>query len=491
MTGLTSTPATTTGPGWTPRLVLSLVSMALVLEIISISSYMVATALKPIGEHFRTGQIAWVMTAWLLMAAIACPVVGKLADIYGKRRMFLISLGVSVVGAALSAMAPTFWVFIVGRALFGCLITCMFLAYSLMRDVFPPRTLALSVSVTAAGMGLMSIPSPFLTGMLLDLWSFRSIFWFFVVVLVVCAPLVVMTTPESPVRTPARVDVLGAALLGTGLASVLVGVSFGPTWGWIHTETLGFLGGGTALLAIWAVSSLRMSSPLIDLRFFREGPMFRITAAAGLGYGTITLYTTVLPLMCMAPISLGLGYGFGVDARQFAILQAPIGVGSLVGGLAAGRAIRSARPALTLVVGLSVMASSSVLTAFAHSAKFPLVLWVLLFGIGMGITTASIPNLVIHSVPADVQASMSSMVQTSQTLIASIFPVAAFTMLNSHVATVIEGYAYYTDTGMVVAYLMCAGASAASLAVAVGLLRRRVHTAEDANATSPEAAALV
>ncbi|NCL74143.1 hypothetical protein AIIKEEIJ_01585 [Rhodococcus sp. YH1] len=137
------------------------------------------------------------------------------------------------------------------------------------------------------------------------------------------------------------------------------------------------------------------------------------------------------------------------------------------------------------------MASSSVLTAFAHSAKFPLVLWVLLFGIGMGITTASIPNLVIHSVPADVQASMSSMVQTSQTLIASIFPVAAFTVLNSHVATVIEGYAYYTDTGMVVSYLMCAGASAASLAVAVGLLRRRVHTAEDANATSPEAAALV
>lgn len=98
------------------------------------------------------------------------------------------------------------------------------------------------------------------------------------------------------------------------------------------------------------------------------------------------------------------------------------------------------------------------LTAFAHSAKFPLVLWVLLFGIGMGIATASIPNLVIHSVPADVQASMSSMVQTSQTLIASIFPVAAFTVLNSHVATVIEGYASYTDTGMVVVYLMCDGA---------------------------------
>ncbi|MCJ0902796.1 MFS transporter [Rhodococcus sp. ARC_M6] len=464
-----------THDGWTPRLTMSLVSMGLVLEVISISSYMTATALKPIGEYFKTDQIAWVMTAWLLMAAIACPIVGKLADVYGKRRMFLISLAIATVGALISATATSFGLFIVGRALFGCLITCMFLAYSLMRDIFPPKILALAVSITAAGMGLMSIPSPFLTGILLATWSFRSIFWFFAISLVILAPVVVLTTRESPVRTASRVDLIGAALLGGGLAAVLVGVSFGPTWGWANSSTLLFLVGGVGLLAAWLTSSFRIPEPLIDLRFFRRGPMLKITTAAGFSYGTITLYTTMLPLMCMAPATLALGYGFGIDAKQFAILQAPIGIGSVIGGLSAGRAIRHIKPTVTLIVGLGLMTTSSVLTAALHADRTALLVWVLLFGIGMGAATASIPNLVIASVPAAVQATMSSMVQTAQTLIASIFPVVAFAMLSAHVATVVDGYTYYTDGGMARAYVLCAASSVAAIVVASLLLHRRRH----------------
>ncbi|MFC7449068.1 MFS transporter [Rhodococcus daqingensis] len=476
--------------GWSPRLVMSLISMALVLEIMSISFFLVTTAFKPIGEHFQTDQLAWVMSTWLLVAAIACPLAGKLADIYGKRKLFLISLGLGIAGAVLSAVAPSFALFLVGRALFGCLIACMFLAYSLMRDVFPPSTLGLSVSITAAGMGLMSVPAPFLTGWLLDTWSFRAIFWFFAIVLVAMIPIIVTTTPESPVRTPARVDVLGAILLGGGLASVLIGVSFGPTWGWGETSTLGYLIGGVALLAAWVATSLRAKEPLIDLRFFRHGPMFRICLGAGLGYGTMSLYTIMLPIMCMTPAALALGYGFGVDAKQFAILQAPIGLGSVIGGLGVGRAIRTMRPSATMIIGMGLMLAGSALTAFSHTDKALLVIWVLLFGLGMGAFTASIPNLVIASVPATVQASMSSMVQTSQTLIASIFPVAAFAILNSYVATVVDGYAFYTGGGISLSFLIAAAGSALSILVVAGLLRRRTRETTDGHAPTTPAVAV-
>lgn len=462
--------------GWSPALALSLFSLAMVLEIISISTYMTATGLKSIGEHFRTDQLAWVMTAWLLVGAVASPVMGKLADIHGKRKMFLSALAVATVGAALSALAPTFALFLVGRALFGFIVPCMFLAFSLMRDVYPPPTLALSVSVGAAGMGLMAVPSPFLAGWLLDTWSFRSLFWFFAIVLVAMAPLIVATTPESPVRTPGRVDVPGALMLGGGLALVLVSISFGPTWGWTEGGTLAYLLGGLALLAAWVAQSLRTSDPLIDLRFFKSGPMPRITAAAGFGYGAMTLYTTILPMMCMTPVALALGYGFGVDAKEFALLQAPIGVGSVLGGIAVGRAIRSVSPALTLVAGSSLMMVACVLTAFSHTDKALLTVWVLVFGTGMGMLTASIPNLVIATVPATVQASMAGMVQTSQSLISSVFPVVAFAVLNSHVATLIDGYAYYSGTGMTVTFLIAAGGCVLSVVAAASVLRRRAGT---------------
>ncbi len=118
-----------------------LVSIALVLEIVSLSSTMAAVAMMPIGEHFETDQVAWVTTAYLLAAAVACPLAGKLADIHGKRKVFLIAMAIAAVGALMSAVAPSFLVLVIGRGLFGVLIACMFLGFSLMRDVFPPKTL--------------------------------------------------------------------------------------------------------------------------------------------------------------------------------------------------------------------------------------------------------------------------------------------------------------------------------------------------------------
>ncbi|PTR22523.1 MFS transporter [Rhodococcus sp. OK519] len=488
MSGTLGTAATSPravfGSGWNPRLVLSLVSIALVLEIVSLSSTMAAVAMMPIGEHFQTDQVAWVTTAYLLAAAVACPLAGKLADIHGKRKVFLICMAIAAVGALMSAAAPNFLVLVIGRGLFGVLIACMFLGFSLMRDVFPPNTLALAVSIAAGGMGLMTIPAPFITGVLVDAWGFRSLFWFLLISLAVLAPLVMLTTPESPVRNNARLDYLGGALLGGGLAAILAGISFGPSWGWTDGGTLLLILGGFALIAIWVPIALRTTDPIVDLRFFRHGPMLRICLSAGLAYGTISLYATLIPMMCMTPSALGLGYGFGVDAKGVGLLQIPMGVGSVVAGIAVGRILRTKFPTLTLAGGAALMLVASVVTSFWHVGKVEVLFGILLFGLGMGATTASIPNLVIASVPPSVQASMSSMVQASQTLIASVLPVIAFAVLNSNVATVVGGYGFYTDGSFGIAYLISAASSLLAIVVVLSLHRRRKAIAEQVAADS-------
>ncbi len=99
---------------------------------------------------------------------------------------------------------------------------------TLIRDVFPARTVTMSVSVVISGMGLVAIPAPFLARWLIDSTGFRSLSWFTLICLAVLAPMILLTTAESNLRLHSRLDLVGAVLLGAGIGGVLVGISFGP-----------------------------------------------------------------------------------------------------------------------------------------------------------------------------------------------------------------------------------------------------------------------
>ncbi len=93
---------------WTPRLVLSFVSMVLVLEMLACSYLMISVALPQISSHFHTTHGVWMLAAFLLIGAVASPLLGKLADTHGKRKMLLACVVLSAVGALIAAIAPTF-----------------------------------------------------------------------------------------------------------------------------------------------------------------------------------------------------------------------------------------------------------------------------------------------------------------------------------------------------------------------------------------------
>ncbi len=466
--------------GWTPRLVLSLASLVLLLEVLSVSYQMVSTALPEIAGHYQTTQGAWMLTSFLLVGAVAAPLLGKLADMYGKRLMLLFCVVVSIVGSFVSAIAPSYGVMIAGRAMAGLMVPTLFLSYSLIRDVFPKKSVALAVSIATSGMGLIAVPAPFLTGWLLDNWGFRSIFWFFVICLVVIGALIILTTEESNLRTPARLDFVGALFLGAGVAGVLVAVSFGPTWGWKSGSTLAFLIGGLVLLAAWIVSARMLREPLIDLDVLGRRPILLTTLGAGLVYGCSAIFTILLPMMVMTPEILGLGYGFGVDAEGFALFNAPIGLMVVIGGLIVGMLVgRNVRPRPLMVIGLVLMAIAFALVANVHDSKPSLILFAGIFGLGMGMGYAAIPNLLIEAVPPQLQASTASVVALSQSIFPAILPVIVFTVMNnSHIAPIppemTGGYTFYLESGFQVAFMIGAVVAVVGAVVAL-LLPRRIE----------------
>lgn len=475
---LDSAAATPDERGWSPSLIFSLVSIVLVLELLSVSYMMISMALPAIAAHFHTAQGAWLLTAFLLVGAVTAPLVGKLADMFGKRRLLVICIVLSIVGSLMSAVAASYAIMIVGRALAGMLVPCLFLSYSLIRDVFPPKTVPLAVSISTAGMGIITVAGPFLTGWLIDGYGWRSIFWFFGAVLMILAVMIIASTPETTVRLRSRVDFVGAGLLGAGLAGVLIAISFGPAWGWSATATLLYLFGGIVLIGAWYVTAKRISEPLIRLDLLFRRPVFLTVTSAGSVYGVGALYSVILPVMAMTPAALGLGYGFGLSAEGYAVFQVPIGAMTMVGGVIVGLLCGRGVPTRTLLASsMSISGIGAALTAVQHENKLLLFLFAGLVGLGMGFGYAAIPNLIIAVAPPELQASTASIAGVVQSLISGVLPVIAFTVMNNWFIAplpdkVTDGAVIYTDGGFVAAFVITSVTAVLGVIAALALPRR-------------------
>ncbi|MEU1953526.1 MFS transporter [Nocardia rhamnosiphila] len=446
----------------------------MLLEIFSISYMMVATALPAISAHFQTAQIAWTVTAFALSGAVVSPLVAKLALMYGKRLILTVCVGIASVGALVSAVAPSFAILLAGRAIFGFLVPCLFLSYLLIRDVFPPRTVPLAISIVTSGMGLIAIPAPFLTGWLLTEFGFRSVFWFFFVATIVLVWLIRFFVDESTVRVQSRLDIVGATLLGGGVAGVLIAISFGPKWGWTASGTALFLLGGLALLGVWAFSAKRIPDPLIDLTVLVRRSVLLTVTSSGIVYGISGLFGTLFPTMVMVPIALDLGYGWGLSAEEFALHQLPVAVAIVISGVVAGMLMsRRMTPRIALIAGLSVSVVGFALMAMAHGDLTTVVLISAVVGVGQGMTYSAVPNLIVTTVEVEHQAEAASIVSVAKGMFSATMALVVFTVLNnSFVATTVEGAPFYSYPGFTAAFAVGACVSGVGVVLALALPRR-------------------
>ncbi|MFM1722053.1 MFS transporter [Rhodococcus sp. PAM 2766] len=445
--------------------------MVLVLEMLACSYLMVSVALPQISSHFQTTQGVWILTAFLLVGAVASPLLGKLADTHGKRKVLLACVLLSAAGALIAAVAPTFPMLVLGWALTGLLSPCLFLVYALIRDVYPPRTVTMAVSVSTTGMGLIAVPAPFFTGWIVDNFGFRGVFWFFVIGLSLLAALIRVTTEESPIRLPGRIDLIGATLLGMGLAGLLLGISFGPDWGWTTPSTLVWLAVGLVFMLAWLASARKLRDPIIDLSILSQRPIALTSLSSGLCWAAIAAFVMLLPMMVMTPNDLGLGYGFGADAGEYAWFHAPDAAMTLVGGLVVGALVPRVRPKLMMIAGLALVAAGSLLLAVSHDSKAMVILLAAVIGLGGGMGYAATPNLLIEAVPRQLLATAGAIASTAGNILPAILPILVFAMLNSHIAFVAEGSALYSDTGISIGFAMVAGAALIGALAAMAIPR--------------------
>ncbi|MCL8249784.1 MFS transporter [Aeromicrobium fastidiosum] len=361
---------------------------------------LIVPVLTEVQDRFDTDQstVTWVLTAYLLSAAVATPLIGRIGDAVGKQRMLVVTLTLLAIGSAMAAVAPSIEWMIVARVVQGLGGGVLPLSFGIVRDeVSPERSgtaVGLLASLVSAAFGIGIV----LAGPIVDGLGYPWLFWLPAIATALAAVGAVLFVPRSPVTASGRISVLPALLLSGWLVALLLAVSEGNDRGWTSATILGLLAAAAVFLVGWIASERRAAVPLIDLDLMRERGVWTANVVAFVaGFGTFASLG-FLPQLLQTPTSSG--YGFGETISQSGWVLLPSSASAFVMGFVAPRLVRR----LTARRVISIGAAANAL-AFGGIALFHDELWhisslMVLQGIGIGCIVSSMAGVVLASVPS-------------------------------------------------------------------------------------------
>ncbi|MGW4529173.1 MFS transporter [Amycolatopsis sp. NPDC004378] len=357
--------------------------------------------------HASAADATWAITATLLAGAVATPTMGRLGDMYGKRRMLLAGLGALVVGSAIGALSDSLLPMVAGRTLQGLAAGVIPLGISIMRDELPAERLGSATALMSASLGVggaLGLPA---AALLAENADWHVLFWTAAGLGMVVTGLVVALVPESPVRSGGRFDVLGAAGLSIALVCLLLAISKGADWGWDSAATLGLFAAAVVVLLLWGRWELRTPRPLVDLRTSaRRQVLLTNIASAVFGFAMFAM-SLVLPQLLQLPAATG--YGLGRSMLVVGLVMAPSGLVMMALAPVSARITATRGPKTTLMLGAVVVAAGYALGIVLMSATWQLVLVSSVIGGGIGLAYGAMPSLVMGAVPVSETAAANSL----------------------------------------------------------------------------------
>ncbi|NUU22073.1 MAG: MFS transporter [Streptomycetaceae bacterium] len=489
-----------------------LAAIVLFAEVVPLQYSMVATAVQPIGEDFPTAgdNVSWMIIILGLVGGATTPILGKLADLYGKKLVLMACSLSFLLGTLLCAVTESWGLFLFGRALQAVAFAMAAIAAGLIRDLMPRKYVPMAIGVIATGFGVSAIAATFLSGWMTEHWSWRSIFWFLTIYMLVLIPIFWFAVPETRLKVRQKLDWLGSVLIGAGAALVLVYLSNGQRWGWGEGSALLYLVGGIVLLVVFYLWELRAPEPIMDPKLLRA-PRVSIVLAIGLfsnmiigvvGYaipymaqidkaevdgGVIAGFAAQahIPPEVLGPMlqfkgDLGYAMGFSLMAlaTHIIIFQS---VPSMLTGPAAGAWSRKVGLRLPYIIGVSTLTLAMVLFALGHGSWQIVALIIVIYGLGFGVYYACANNLIVEAVPQEQQGIGASMLGLTQSFGSAVGTAILTALISAHPYQVVTPEApgqpsqtvdipqVYTDEGWTLGFWAMAAAGAVCVILAIAM----------------------
>jgi EmrB/QacA subfamily drug resistance transporter len=441
---------------------------------------LVAPALSTIAGDLKvtTADVSWVLTAYLLSASVLTPVLGRLGDMVGKRRILIVVLVLLLVGAVLAALAPNLGVLIVGRVIQGSAGAILPLSIGIVRDELPHSRVPATIGILSAIFGVGAGVGIVAAGPIVQHLNWHWLFWLPAMLVVVALLGAIFGMKESPVRKPGRIDILGALVLGIALVAILLPIDQGQTWGWGNWKTIWLLVlGGVALIA-FVLIELRVKEPLIDIRLLRHrGVWSAHLVALTFGFAMFGVFIIIPTLLQLNPAQVGFGFNKTVTEAGFYLL--PTVLAMVVFGPFAGFLVRKVGPKVPMMIGGVLLILAFVIPAIKHDNIWEVLASGILTGAAIGMGLASMSNAIIESVPATQTGEATSVNAIARTIGSAIGTAVIAAIITSN-SVVVQTFSVPKDSGFTVSFWALAGV--AVLAFIAALLAPGLRKSREAAA---------
>ncbi|ALJ18833.1 MFS transporter [Microbacterium sp. No. 7] len=367
--------------------------------VVALQFTLVVPPLAQIGHDLGVGadDASWIVTATLLSSAVGTPIVTRLADLHGKRRLLLVTLLCLFLGSLIAAVGATFPLVVLGRAISGVAIALMPIGISILRDQSASGRIGGAVALMSATMAIGNSLALPLSGLIVEYLDWRMLFWIMCGLGVAMSAAVWWVVPaDRGYATDARFDVLGAVVLSVVLVAALLVISKGSTWGWTSPLTIacGIL--ALVLFALWVPWELRVSQPMVDLRTAVIRPVLLTNTATF--FVAIAMFTNMLMTTQVVQVPVELG-GLGGTPLQGGLAMVPSTVAMIAVAPLSGRLLDRFGGRPMLFGGAALLVAAYLLRLFWHDSAVAVVVGATIVGLGSALAFSATPVLIMSAVP--------------------------------------------------------------------------------------------
>lgn len=408
---------------------------------------------------------AWLITITLLIGVVGTPVITRLADMHGRRRMLLVAMGLLITGSLIAAVVPGFAAVMVGRALQGFGTAVVPIGIALMSAQVSSRRAIFGIALMSGTLGIGSALGLAVAGPLVAWGGLSTIFWVSAAIGSVFFVLILVLVGEAPLRIPGRFDVFGAVTLTVALAGLLIAISRGQSWGWLHPITLVCIAVFAAALPTWLIWERRHPQPMIDVRTALRSPILTINLASFVA--TFGMYANHLLTTQEALAPPDTGYGLAASDAAVGLYLLPSALVMVLLSPLTARVITRYGGRTALILGASIMAAAFVFRVFVHADPVAVLVGSGIVGVGVAFAFAAMPSLITASVPPDQIATangLNSVVRTFSGAIAA----ALFGMLIAMMPAPVDP-AYLSESALRLALTVAALCGIATVLIAAFL----------------------
>jgi EmrB/QacA subfamily drug resistance transporter len=372
--------------------------LALAMFLSALNQTIVATALPTIGRAFDDFEnLSWVVIAYLLMSTVVAPLYGKLSDIYGRRGMMLVALGVFMAGSAAAAAAPSMLMLILGRGLQGIggggIVP---LTQSIIADAVPPRERGYYQAYTGSVWIIAGAGGPVLGGVIAEHLHWSVIFWLNVPLGLAAALLSHRLLKLVPRHERAhKLDLIGAGLMVSSAIALLLALTWGGTrYPWLSQQILSLMVAAAVLSAVFIWWVLRAPEPFLPVAVLNN-PVMRVGTVA-----TSCSQSVSIGLTIYVPLYYELVHGLSASDSGLALI--PIVMMTTPGSYLSGRAMLYLNRYKWVPILLLSIAAIAVILLMLHPLMpvWAVAIVMCLVGMGTGssypVATVSIQNAVAH-----------------------------------------------------------------------------------------------